>query len=646
MLLMGSLLAAPSSNPPKSVLQVRQVLGQIYRAPSNQPAAPWLEQWTPEGSFRDLDYKGEPGGRFDIPTHFSRLHTLAMAGGEENDTRFKAGLSYILTNGVVRRRSGESRYWRRLVMLEPGNFGATLALASATMGSNLAKDSLAFARACSGSPGSLSGTPLLEALWCRWFLAVTTGDDAVLERLKPDFEGLLRATWDGDRGGICVDGSFVRPGGVVDLGGDGLFWARALQVLLPCQEGTGYEWIPRVREGVQNYLKEGPVWASHYPLVRTVLSRNPLGEPGTPLTESGPRPEGRMTVYPVSDFLVKEESGWVSVLRMSSRRTRPFEWIRGEPDGIYHVGDGFWVTTAKGEDPRMSLWDPGRMPGTTVVRRPREMHGYSVRPEAPGSLLVGAVRAGNLGVSMQILESNDDSSPNDGLTARKAWFFFSNHTSLALGIGISSSVPGVVETIIDQRVVPALPPWVSGTNLTGAKALELGDMGYFFPKEGKLRVAGRTVSGSAVVNLWLDHGSNASNAAYAYGMVPGKGGLDGMADRFKILQQNAWGLAVQDRSTGETGYAFFGAGEVDELSASRGCAIFAQEQGSGRRQIWVCDPTQQKEDLLVRLRGYWRALELPSNGTLTKAPGGVVLRLPVTNGWTLSARLEERDSPF
>lgn len=645
----GPLWAAAAPSP--VIFQMRKALG-VYSAGKARgaPADFWKSVQQGDGSFSDLDYKGEPGGRFDLPAHFARVNAMAVAGGDENEARWKAALTFALALPMAKKRPGEGRFWRRDVVLIPGALGETLALFYDRLDPNLAKDALAFAKGASGGTGGLGGTALLEALWCRWYLALATVDTAVLDRIKPDFEGLLIPTWDGERGGLHLDGSFTKAEGVVDFGGDGLVWARAVDLLMKCQEGTPYDWMPRVKDGAISFLLGGNLWASSYPVVRQVLSRTPGLAAGNPVAPPEAAPVNLMKVFPVADALVKEESGWVTVLRLSSRRTKPFEWVRGEPEGVWHLGDGLLVSTPSGEDPQWDLLDPKRLPGTTVIRRDRALRGYLVRPDAPGTAVAGAVAVGSHGVAIQVLDSRDDTSPNDGLAAQKVWFFFSNHITVALGNGISSSVSGsAVETVVDQRVVSELPPWATASALDGKKTLEISGLGYFFPREGSLRAQGRPgAGGKSVLSLWVDHGLTPSNAQYAYGVVPGANvGATGAAsalDRFKIIQQDAFGMAVKDATTGETGYAFFGPGEVDELSASRSCAVWSVSQGP-HRQIWVADPSQVKEDILIRLRGIWAAKDLPPKAIFTKAPGGVVLRLPVTNGITLTARLEERENP-
>jgi hypothetical protein len=147
------------------------------------------------------------------------------------------------------------------------------------------------------------------------------------------------------------------------------------------------------------------------------------------------------------------------------RRTRPWEWRPGDADGAWHAADGATWFGAFQEALPLEGFDWTRVPGTTVLARPGKNFtgGAPVKAESPSTGFAGALAFGASGVAAQVLDSRDEASPNTGLAAHKAWFFFSNHAMLCLGHGITSTLASRRDHRRPARAADARSPnWRAG----------------------------------------------------------------------------------------------------------------------------------------------------------------------------------------
>lgn len=636
----------------------RECLAEFSRA---EPGDLWASNQRPDGSFDDLDYRGEPGGKFQLPLVYGRLFSMArawvsagspLAGDSGLSNRIRLGLQYAAETPLARKRPGDTVSWRRQVFLEPGRLGPLLSLVADRFDAVSLKGTLSLAKACTSPPFQPMGSPLLEHCMARFYYAAASGDLTGLDQVRADLEALLKPGFDIDRGGLQADGSWLLPGPVMDLGGEGLFWAEQLARFARLADGSPAQISPRARTNLDRFLQQGASWVLASPALRVAFRRSPTA-PLPPLDAGllagiGAPQEG-VQAFTMGDGAAYRSGDFYFGVRMASRRTHPWDFQPGDEEGPWHGADGATWFGAFQEPVALSGFDWNRVPGTTIVVRPgRTFLQSPTRPERPFASFAGGLGFGASGVAGSMLDSRDELSPNTGLSANKAWFFFSNRMVLCLGHGIFSTLTNRAETVVDQRrAAPEAAPAFAGEGaqiLDGTPTITAGSLSYFFPSGGRLRGSLNGGKDGSSYALWFDHGPRASNASYAYGILQ-----NGQADELKqavegkslrILSHTSRAMAVRDERSGETGYAFFAPGEVDDFSAARPCLAWAKQDGN-LRTIRVCDPAQVREDLTIRLRGLWKAVDLPPKCSLKRAPGGVIIRMAATNGLPITATFLE-----
>jgi hypothetical protein len=621
----------------------------------------WVSNQRADGSFDDLDYRGEPGGKFHLPQVYGRLFSMAqawvsadspLAGDPNLSNRIRLGLLYAAETPLVKKRPGDTVFWRRQVFLEPGRLGPLLSLVAGRLDGASLKGTMALAKACTSPPFQPTGSPLLEHCMARFYYAAAFGDLSSLDRLRAELEGLLQPGGDADRGGIQADGSWLLSGPVMDLGGEGLFWAEQLARFVRLADGSPAQISPRARTNLDLFLHQGASWVLASPALRVAFRRSQTA-PFPPLDASllsgfTAPPEG-VRAFTVGDGVAYRSGDFYFGVRMASRRTHPWDFQPGDEEGPWHGADGATWFGAFQEPMVLSGFDWKRVPGTTVIARPgRTFLQSPTRPERPFAPFAGALAFGASGVAGLMLDSRDEVSPNTGLSANKAWFFFPNRSVLCLGHGIHSVLTNRVETVVDQRMAATdAAPGFPGEGmqiLDGTQTITAGSLSYFFPSGGRLRGSVNGGKDASAYALWFDHGPRASNASYAYGILQNAGAdelkraVEGKS--LRILSHTSRAMAVRDERSGETGYAFFAPGEVDDFSAARPCLAWAKQDGN-LRTIRVCDPAQVREDLTIRLRGLWKAVDLPPKCSLKRTPGGVIIRMAATNGLPITATFLE-----
>jgi chondroitin AC lyase len=229
---------------------------------------------------------------------------------------------------------------------------------------------------------------------------------------------------------------------------------------------------------------------------------------------------------------------------------------------------------------------------------------------------VGGVSDGTLGAA------GFDYARN-GVTGRKAWFFFDKEI-VGLGAGISAAAGKPVYTSVNQCLAKGAVLVRTGAGaavqdfgihrITQASWVWHDSVGYFFPDGGDSVFAGNsaqtgswlsinTTGAAAIItdtvfSLWLDHGTAPANATYAYGVIPGIGedSLDayGKSGACTVVSNTAALQAVRDNALGACGIIFYVPGTValsDTLAVGvdRACAALVRESADSM-EIAVSNP--------------------------------------------------------
>ena len=383
-------------------------------------------------------------------------------------------------------------------------------------------------------------------------------------------------------------------------------------------------------------------------------------------------------------------------ISMYSKRTGNFEYGNKENLKGWHMSDGA-LFLYNGDQSQYAdvYWptvDAHRLAGITTDHT----EGYIPPDESWGPHVSKKDWVGGSSVFSQYgsvgmdFEGETKSGGISSLKAKKSWFTFPDAV-VALGAGINSSEGKATETIVDNRKVredAANTVWVNGqeTSLTTGEAAsmpadwallegndgESQNIGYYFPEETEITVLKETRTGNwrdingAVgkgsandreiirnyISLAVDHGIDPKGESYSYVLLPGRN-TDEMAEfaenpDVKILANTAEVQAVQNTKYGVSGYNFWTACDVEGLEVSaRTPASVTIAREDGAITAGISNPTQNGQDTIVVLNGYYELIEAEDGVTVTSQEGRTVLTIEGANDFgktytVVLAGLEEK----
>nr|WP_229833197.1 polysaccharide lyase 8 family protein [Streptomyces purpureus] len=365
---------------------------------------------------------------------------------------------------------------------------------------------------------------------------------------------------------------------------------------------------------------------------------------------AAPEPVGHR-LFAAMDRAVHRRPGWAANIAMASERISYYECGNGENPRGWHTGAGmlYWWGPGPGADAQYTDWfwptvDPYRLPGTTVsTKRLADRAGGEWGQPKPAVQWVGGATDGEFAAVGQHLKGLGST-----LEARKSWFCAAD-TVICLGAGITSTDGVPVETVVDNRNLGE-----QGTQAftTGPRWAHLeGHGGWVLPGgTGALRTLREDRTGAwSDINagssterrtrryqtLWLDHGTNPTQAAYAYLLMPGAS-RRAVAARshdlgwLEILDNTADRQAVAVRSLGLTAANFWRAGTVERLKVSAPASVLVRRRRS-TAVLAVSEPPRTGQPLEIAWdRPVARILfRDPSVEVLATTPS---LRLRITPG--------------
>ncbi|BAJ75813.1 hypothetical protein MTES_2849 [Microbacterium testaceum StLB037] len=360
------------------------------------------------------------------------------------------------------------------------------------------------------------------------------------------------------------------------------------------------------------------------------------------------------------DRTVHARPGYRFGISMASSRIAAYEAINAENAKGWHTGDGMTYLyngdLGQYNDDFWPTVDSYRLPGTTVLKNTPQ----KARTRTDRSWVGGASVLGQYGVTGMDLHTIDRT-----LEAKKSWFMFDDEI-VALGAGITSTDGIGTETIVENRKLnaagdnaltvdgatePATLGWsdtlagVDRVHLAGSVAGS--DIGYYFP-------GGATVSGLReqrtgnwkqlnsssqwgnstpitrnYLSLSLDHGSNPTDGAYSYVLLPNKTSaqVDSYASNpdITILENSPSAQAVRENGLNVTGINFW----KDEVTTAGGVtsdrkASVMVSKTAGTLDVSVADPTQKNVGQL------YLSLDTPATGVISHDPEVTVLQYTPT----------------
>jgi hypothetical protein len=351
------------------------------------------------------------------------------------------------------------------------------------------------------------------------------------------------------------------------------------------------------------------------------------------LNDSTITPKGKRIAhfqFPAMDRVMHIRQGFSYGISMYSDRILNYEAMNDENKKGWYTGNGMtYLYMSDYEQFVDGYWptvDPLRLPGTTTDGRPKASE-RSTKSWVGGSIITGAY--GSAGMQFRY---NDT-----GLTGNKSWFMFDDEI-VAMGSGITAELPGVYETIVENRKLseagdetlvvngetqPAELGWstsyadVDWAHLSGS--VEGSSIGYVFPSDTALTMLREARTGSWAqlsksestksitrnyMTMWMNHGAQPSNASYAYILLPNKSAAATKAynsnKQIRILAQNSTVHAVEETSLGIVAANFWKAGSVGSISVDQPASVMIRERG-GVLEVSVSDPTQRLTTLNVTL---------------------------------------------
>ncbi|MGW1894259.1 polysaccharide lyase 8 family protein [Streptomyces sp. NPDC002004] len=316
---------------------------------------------------------------------------------------------------------------------------------------------------------------------------------------------------------------------------------------------------------------------------------------------AAPEPVGHR-LFAAMDRAVHRAPGFAAGISMSSERIAYYECGNGENPRGWHTGAGMLTWWAKGvPSDQYTDWfwptvDWYRLPGTTVsTKRLADREGGEWGAARPPVQWVGGVTDGvyaAIGQEVKGLSST--------LRAHKSWFC-ADDAIVCLGAGITATDGVPVETVVDNRNLGeggTQAFTTDGRDRPRWAHLE-GHGGWVLPGGAALHTLREDRTGAwSDINttstterrtrrwqtLWLDHGTDPTDATYAYVLMPGasrRAVAERAADRhwLTVLANDGACQAVAIASRGLTAANFRRAGTAGPLTASAPASVLVRRGG-------------------------------------------------------------------
>ncbi|MDG5808267.1 polysaccharide lyase 8 family protein [Streptomyces ossamyceticus] len=348
-----------------------------------------------------------------------------------------------------------------------------------------------------------------------------------------------------------------------------------------------------------------------------------------------PDPVGHR-LFAAMDRAVHRRPGFVAALSLASGRIAHYECGNGENPRGWHTGAGMTLWWPRGRGARSDqytdwFWptvDWYRLPGTTVsTKRLADKEGGEWGAPKPAVRWVGGTTDGEYAAIGQHLKGLGST-----LQAHKSWFCVDDSViCLGAGIGCADGVP--VETVVDNRNLGFPDDSASGPHpfVQGPGWAHLAGHGGWVLHGRRTRADLRTLredrtgawsdinTGGTTERrtrrwqtLWLDHGTDPTDAAYAYVLMPGasrRAVAARAADRrwLSVLANDSACQAVHVAPLGVTAANFWTAGRAGPLTASAGASVLVRRRGRAAT-LCVSEPPRTGEPVEITWNGPVRSV--------------------------------------
>jgi hyaluronate lyase len=426
--------------------------------------------------------------------------------------------------------------------------------------------------------------------------------------------------------------------------GQGVIAAIAL-LAAGASEAERERWHGRIKGWIERDTVT-PILTARQFGVADLARLHTVAESPTPAT---PEPVGHH-LFAAMDRAVHRRPAFTANIAMASDRIAHYECGNGENPRGWHTGAGMLSWWAAGRTDQYTDWywptvDWYRLPGTTVsTRRLADKAGGEWGEPRPDVRWVGGTTDGAYAAIGQHLKGLGST-----LTARKSWFCVADAV-ICLGAGITCTDGVPVETVVDNRNLGE-----NGTQAfvrrPGWAHLE-GHGGWVVPEGPGVRLRtlreDRTGAWSDInttstterrtrrwQTLWLDHGTDPTDASYVYLLMPGAPRRTVAARAadphwLSVIANDSIRQAVRVPSLGLTAATFWTAATAGPLTASAAASVLLRRHG---RTVTLCvsEPPRTGEPLEICWDHPVRAV-VRADDTVRVLSTGRRLRVRVTPG--------------
>ena len=529
------------------------------------------------GSWADIDYQDRSPSGWKAAAHLDRTLQMARAFAHPQSAQRQSGdllaaIARALGYWIENRFRNPNWWWN--VIWQPQRLGDILLLVGDALPEDVREGALGLARAevQQYTASGYTGANLVNTEGNRLRLGLVTRDPEMVAHAFEAMTQEARVVSVGSEG-IQVDGSFHQHGALLhsgsygevfagDLvrfarvaGGTALFPPDALSVLVDYI--LDQQWTVRGRtldfSTTGRALSRQQASGNAATLAGQVQTLAAL--PGVPRKHEldaflarlsgGGSPLVGNRYFWTSDFMVHHRPEFYVSVKASSTRTFATEIGNNENLKGHHLGDGvmYIMRTGTEYDQTFPVWNWEQLPGTTVRHMDHRLlvDGSWLAVRGAGDP-AGGVSDGMYGAIAMHLE-------RDGLSARKAWFFFDREV-VALGADIRGPAGAKVTTAVNQARLSgsvivgkggeaSVLPEGGPVALEGPEWVYHDGVTYVFPERAAVTAEAAMRTGRwsdinsvyssqmlsvPVFSLWLEHSGAGSGGApdrYAYIVAPG-----------------------------------------------------------------------------------------------------------------------------
>ncbi len=240
-----------------------------------------------------------------------------------------------------------------------------------------------------------------------------------------------------------------------------------------------------------------------------------------------------------SDLMAHQREGYFAGVKMSSTRTLKTERVGDVGKNTFYLSDGVTPIMVDGNEyeEAISVWDWTRLPGITALHTADVPELTDLSSDANthygSDSFVGGASDGTYGVAAMDYRTDlgcDGVVETPVVSAKKAWFFFDDEF-VALGTDIESTdaendlYTNLNQSILDGDVVSSAGVLSSESEMAISGWAYHDNIGYVLPENQTATIANKTQTNGDysenIFSMYLNHGTNVSNASYSYIVVPG-----------------------------------------------------------------------------------------------------------------------------